>query len=70
MIGIIAFGSDFAWDAFGLVGYRFSMFGDKDGRLVGGYRLQYQSYDGGDRNDNFEWDVTLHRPLLGLVIRF
>jgi hypothetical protein len=69
-IGGIAFGSDFAWDAFGLVGYRFGLFGNNDVRIIGGYRALYQNYDDCDRNDKFEWDVTLYGPLLGLVIPF
>ncbi len=69
-IGGVAFGSDFAWSATGLIGYQFSLFGEDDARVFGGYRALSQDYTDGSGNDKFEWDVTLHGPILGLGIRF
>ena len=69
-IGGVAFGSDFAWSAAGLIGYQFSLFGEADARVFGGYRALYQDYTDGSGNDKFQWDVTLHGPILGLGIRF
>lgn len=69
-IGGVAFGSDFAWDAFGLVGYRFNLFGEDNARAFAGYRALSQDYTDGSGDDKFKWDVTLYGPVLGLVINF
>ncbi len=69
-IGGVAFGSDFAWDALGLMGYRFDLFGEKDAQAFGGYRALSQDYTDGSGDDKFEWDVTLYGPVLGLVVTF
>jgi hypothetical protein len=69
-IGGVAFGSDFAWSASGLFGYQFSLFGQDNARFFAGYRALSQDYTDGSGNDKFEWDVTLHGPILGLGIRF
>jgi hypothetical protein len=69
-IGGVAFGSDFAWNAFGLIGYRFSLFGEDNARAFAGYRALSQDYTDGSGDDKFEWDVTLYGPVLGLAITF
>jgi hypothetical protein len=69
-IGGMAFGSDFAWGAFGLIGYRFSLFGEDNATVFGGYRVLSQDYDDGHGNNKFEWDVMLYGPILGLRIQF
>jgi hypothetical protein len=38
--------------------------------VIAGYRALSQDYDDGSGADRFEWDVTLHGPLLGLSIGF
>ena len=62
--------SDFTWHAGGLVGYRFDLFGEKDAKFIGGYRALSWDYEDGSGLNKFEWDVTLHGPILGLVIAF
>jgi hypothetical protein len=69
-IGGIAFGSDFAWDALGLLGYRFSLFGEDNASAFAGYRALSQDYSDGSGDDKFEWDVTLYGPVLGLLVTF
>ena len=69
-IGGVAFGSDFAWNAFGLIGYRFSLFGEDNAGVFAGYRALSQDYTDGSGDDKFKWDVTLHGPILGLSIGF
>ena len=69
-VGGVAFGSDFAWDALGLIGYRFNLFGEKNASAFAGYRALSQDYTDGSGNDKFEWDVTLYGPVLGLLIAF
>jgi hypothetical protein len=69
-IGGIVAGSDFAWNAASLMGYRFSLFVEKDAGILAGYRALSQDYDDSSGNDKFEWDVTLHGPILGLFIQF
>ena len=69
-IGGFGVGSNFAWDAAGLIGYRFGLFGKDNATFFGGYRARYQDYTDGSGDDKFEWDVTLHGPILGLGIGF
>jgi hypothetical protein len=70
-VGGFGVGSDFAWQVAGAVGYRFSLFSDEDNaQVIAGYRALSQDYDDGSGSDRFEWDVTLHGPLLGLSIGF
>jgi len=69
-IGGLAFGSDFAWNAMGLIGYRFDLFGEKNAKAFAGYQALSQDYTDGNGRDKFQWDVTLYGPILGLVIQF
>jgi hypothetical protein len=69
-IGGVAFGSDFAWNAFGLIGYRFNLLAEDNARAYAGYRALSQDYRDGSGDDKFEWDVTLYGPVLGLAITF
>ncbi len=69
-IGGFGIGSDFAWGAAGLIGYRFGLFGKDNATVFGGYRALSQDYSDGSGDDKFEWDVTLHGPILGLSIEF
>jgi hypothetical protein len=70
-VGGFGVGSDLAWQAAGVVGYRFGLFSDRDNaQVIAGYRALYQDYDNGSGTDRFEWDVTLQGPLLGLSINF
>jgi hypothetical protein len=70
-IGGFGIGSDLTWGAMGTIGYRFRLFSEKNNtRVVGGYRAIYQDYKDGSGADKFEWDMTYHGPILGLVIEF
>jgi hypothetical protein len=62
--------SEFSWQAAGLVGYRFGLFGDDNANVLVGYRALYQDYKDGNGSDEFKWDMTLHGPVLGLAINF
>ncbi|MDF1586806.1 hypothetical protein [Marinimicrococcus flavescens] len=62
--------SDLSWQAVGLVGYRFGLFGSDDANLVAGYRALSQDYKDGNGRDAFKWDMILHGPVLGLAIAF
>jgi hypothetical protein len=64
-IGGFEVGSDFTWNAQAYVGYQFSLFGRPTTLLVG-YRALYQDY----HHNNFEWDVTMHGPVIGTAVRF
>lgn len=70
-IGGFGVGSDLTWQAAGLVGYRFGLFGgDRNASVVAGYRALSQDYDDGNGRDRFKWDVVMHGPVLGLSITF
>ena len=69
-IGGFGMGSDFAWDAFGLIGYRFGLFGEDNARVLAGYRALSQDYTDGSGRDKFKWDITMYGPILGLDIGF
>jgi len=58
-------GSDYSWNAHAHLQYRLSGFGTPAFFNIG-YRALHQKYD----DDNFEWDVTTHGPILGLVFAF
>jgi hypothetical protein len=46
------------------------LFGEDNAGVFAGYRALSQDYTDGSGNDKFEWDVTLHRPILGFLINF
>jgi hypothetical protein len=69
-VGGFGVGSDFAWQAIGLVNYRFGLFGDDNARFAAGYRALHQDYSNGSGANKFEWDVTLHGPIFALAIEF
>lgn len=64
-IGGFGAGSDFAWQAIGLLGWDFELF-KTESSLFAGYRALGQDYE----NGNFAWDVISHGPILGLQMRF
>jgi hypothetical protein len=64
-LGGFEVGSDFTWNAQAYVGYEFSLFGRPTTLLVG-YRALYQDY----HHNDFEWDVTMHGPVIGTAVRF
>jgi len=68
-IGGFGVGSDFTWQALGLVGYSFNGLGIA-WTATAGYRAIYQDYKHGSGSSAFEWDVTMHGPVIGLVGRF
>ena len=70
-VGGFGVGSDFSWHASGLLGYRFPLFSKKNNAaFFAGYRALDQDYTDGKGDDRFQWDVTLHGPILGLAIEF
>ena len=70
-IGGFGIGSDFVWHAWGLLGYRFSLFSkDNNAAVFGGYRALSWDYTNGNGDDKFKWDVTLYGPILGMQISF
>jgi hypothetical protein len=70
-VGGFGLGSDFTWEAMGTIGYRFRLFSEKNNaRFAAGYRAIYQDYSERSGSDRFEWEVTLHGPIVGLVISF
>jgi hypothetical protein len=69
-IGGFGAGSDFAWEAYGFFGYRFSLWGKDNANFVFGYRALYQDYKSGSGSDLFEFDATMHGPIFGLSIGF
>jgi hypothetical protein len=69
-IGGFGVGSDFAWEAFGYFGYRFDMWGKDNANVCLGYRALYQDYKSGSGSEQFEFDATMHGPILGLMIGF
>jgi formylglycine-generating enzyme required for sulfatase activity len=64
-VGGFGVGSDFTWNVQAFVGYRTTLFG-RNTTFALGYRALHQDYDHAD----FEWDVTMHGPILGAAVRF
>ena len=69
-IGGTSQNSDYSWQAIGLVGYRFGLFGTNNANLLAGYRALHQKYEDGNGRNEFDWDVTIHGPVVGLTIAF
>jgi hypothetical protein len=63
-IGGFGVGSDFTWNALGLISYRTSVSGIPM-QIGGGYRALSWDYD----DNGFKWDVTMHGPVLGISFR-
>ena len=61
-IGGFGVGSDFTWQALGLIDWQ----PFKYVSFVAGYRGLYQDY----KNNNFAYDATTHGPLLGVNIKW
>ena len=64
-VGGFGVGSDFAWNLQAFIGYEASLFGRPVTTWLG-YRALSQDYD----HNDFEWDVTMHGPVLGAAVRF
>ncbi len=62
--------SDYSWQAIGIVGYRFGLFGTNNANLVAGYRALHQKYTDGNGRNAFDWDITMYGPVLGLTLTF
>jgi hypothetical protein len=69
-VGGVSTSDQYSAEAFGLVGYRFGLFGEGDANLLAGYRVLKQKYETGSGRNAFEWDVTIHGPIAGLKINF
>jgi hypothetical protein len=69
-VGGVSASDQYSAEAFGLVGYRFGLFGENNANLLAGYRVLKQKYEDGDGRGAFEWDMTIHGPIVGLKITF
>jgi hypothetical protein len=64
-VGCLGVGSDFTWNAQAFLGYTTTLFGRPTTFAIG-YRALYQDY----HHRDFEWDVTMHGPVIGTAVRF
>ncbi len=65
-IGGFGIGSDFAWQAIGVVEWQpFQHVG-----FLAGYRVLDADYEDGSGNDYFQFDVNVHGPLLGVNFKW
>ena len=64
-VGGFGVGSDFAWNVQAFLNYKTSLFGLATTFAIG-YRALHQDYD----HHDFEWDVTMHGPVLGTAVHF
>jgi hypothetical protein len=69
-IGGTSQSSDYSWQAIGLVGYRFGLFWTNNANLIAGYRALHQKYTDGNGRNEFDWDLTIHGPVVGLTLAF
>ena len=69
-VGSISTSDQYSAEAWGLVGYRFGLFGTNNANALAGYRVLKQKYQDGDGRSEFEWDMTIHGPIAGLKITF
>lgn len=68
-VGGFGVGSDFSWHALGLLGYDFKMFG-RDASVAAGYRALYMDFEEGSGSSLFQYDITMHGPIIALQTRF
>jgi hypothetical protein len=68
-IGGFGAGSEMTWSAIGLIGYSYKLFG-LDATTAAGYKALYQDYKDGNGTHDFKWDMTIHGPIIGTIIRF
>ncbi len=59
-----------SWYGAGSIGYLFDLFGKNNAAVFKDYRVLHQDYTCGSGDDKFKWNVTLHWPILGLIIGF
>jgi hypothetical protein len=69
-VGGFGVGSDLAWELYGAFGYRLNLCKSLAGNVLAGYGALYQDYDEGSGSDRFEFDATMHGPVIGLSIRY
>jgi hypothetical protein len=69
-VGGVSTSDQYSAEAIGLGGYRFGLFGENNANLFAGYRVLKQKYEDGDGRHRFEWDVTIHGPIVGLKVTF
>ncbi len=65
-IGGFGVGSEFTWQALGLIDWQ----PFKHVSFAGGYRALYQDYEDGSGPTFFKYKATLHGPLLGVNIKW
>jgi hypothetical protein len=65
-IGGFGVGSDFTWQAAGLVDWQ----PFKYVSFTAGYRALYQDYEEGSGRDLFKYDATMHGPVIGFSIKW
>jgi hypothetical protein len=69
-VGGIDTSDQYSAEAWGLVGYRFGLFGENNANVFGGYRVLHQKYETGSGRSEFDWDITMHGPIAGLKVTF
>ncbi len=69
-VGGTSTNSDYSWQAIGVVGYRFGLFGTDNANVLAGYRALHQKFKDGNGRSEFEWDITMYGPVVGLTINF
>jgi hypothetical protein len=65
-IGGFGVGADFTWQALALVDWQ----PFKNVSFIGGYRALYQDFEDNSSSKAFEYEATLHGPLLGVNIKW
>jgi len=65
-IGGFGVGSDFAWQALGLVEWQ----PWKYASILAGYRALYMDYEDGRGRDYFKFDATVHGPVIGINFKW
>ena len=69
-VGGISTSDQYSAEAWSLVGYRFGLFGSDNATALAGYRVLKQKYEDGNGRSRFDWDMTIHGPIVGLKITF
>jgi hypothetical protein len=69
-VGGFGAASDFTWSAAGYVAYVFPVGSNVEGAVFVGYKAIGEEYETDSGPSEFEWDVLLHGPVIGLTFKF
>ena len=69
-IGGFGAGSDFSWQAIGAISYDLGRYSGATWSGILGYKALYADYSRGSGQGLYQYEITMHGPIIGLSARF